>query len=70
VGRERDIIGDDASEEVLAQGGVAACLSGHRHAFAAHRLGPVLHTPQGALGGGPRIRIGETARAPQSLTGS
>jgi 3',5'-cyclic AMP phosphodiesterase CpdA len=67
-GRERDIIGDDTFQEVLAQGGVAAYLSGHHHAFAVSRIGPVLHVAQGALGGGPRVRLGETARAPQSFT--
>jgi 3',5'-cyclic AMP phosphodiesterase CpdA len=67
-GRERDIIRDDDFQEVLAQGGVAAYLSGHHHAFAVSRIGPVLHVAQGALGGGPRIRIGETTRAPQSFT--
>lgn len=67
-GRERDIIGDEAFQEALAQGGVAAYLSGHHHAFAALRVGPVLHVAQGALGGGPRVRLGETARAPQSFT--
>jgi 3',5'-cyclic AMP phosphodiesterase CpdA len=67
-GRERDIIGDEAFQQTLAEGGVAAYLSGHHHAFAALRIGPVIHVAQGALGGGPRVRIGETARAPQSFT--
>jgi 3',5'-cyclic AMP phosphodiesterase CpdA len=67
-GRERDIIVNEAFQEVLAQGGVAAYLSGHHHAFEVNRIGPVLHVAQGALGGGPRVRIGETARAPQSFT--
>ncbi len=67
-GRERDIIEDEAFQELLAEGGVAAYLSGHHHAFAVERIGPVLHVAQGALGGGPRVRIGETARAPQSFT--
>lgn len=67
-GRERDIIGDEAFQDLLSEGGAAAYLSGHHHAFSATRIGPVLHVAQGALGGGPRIRIGETTRAPQSFT--
>ncbi|TCO71581.1 metallophosphoesterase family protein [Rhodovulum euryhalinum] len=67
-GRERDIIGDAAFQRVLETGQAAAYLSGHHHAFAARRIGSVLHVAQGALGGGPRKRIGETARAPQSFT--
>jgi hypothetical protein len=67
-GREQDVIGDEAFQDLLAEGGVAAYLSGHHHAFAAAPVGPVLHIAQGALGGGPRVRIGETARAPQSFT--
>jgi 3',5'-cyclic AMP phosphodiesterase CpdA len=67
-GRERDVIGDEAFQHLLAEGGVAAYLSGHHHAFAVRRIDPVLHVAQGALGGGPRVRIGETERAPQSFT--
>ena len=67
-GREGDIIGDPAFQDVLQTGDVTAYLSGHHHAFAVTTRGDVRHIAQGALGSGPRKRIGETTRAPQSFT--
>jgi hypothetical protein len=64
VGRETEIIGDPALEQMLEEHGVAMFISGHHHAYYPGRRGNVRHVSMACLGSGPRALIGtDTASA-------
>ena len=57
-GRESDVIGDQAFQDMLVQGGASAYLSGHHHAYFPSRTGGLLQVSQARLGSGPRKYLG------------
>lgn len=57
-GRESDVIGDQAFEEMLADAGGSAYLSGHHHAYFPFRSRGLLQISQACLGNGPRRYLG------------
>jgi hypothetical protein len=68
IGRETEIIGDPALEDLLEQTGVDLHLSGHHHAFYPGYLDRFAAVSQSELGGGARRLIGEQAKSPRSIT--
>ncbi len=66
-GRENDVIGDPAFEEMLTRGGASLYLSGHHHAYYSFRSGGLLQVSQACLGGGPRRYLGTGRRAAKAF---
>jgi 3',5'-cyclic AMP phosphodiesterase CpdA len=67
VGRETEIIGDPALEQLLEQHGVAMFISGHHHVYYPGRRGPIRHVSMACLGSGPRAWIGTTTTSPRAI---
>ena len=67
-GREREVIGDPALQELLRRAGVALYLSGHHHAFYPGVKDGITHLSQSCLGAGPRRLLGVHRQSPRSFT--
>lgn len=67
VGRETEIIGDPALEQMLEQHGVAMFISGHHHAYYPGRRGNVRHVSMACLGSGPRALIGTATTSARAI---
>jgi hypothetical protein len=67
VGRETEIIGDPALEEMLEAHGVAMFISGHHHAYYPGRRGGVRHVSMACLGSGPRALIGTKTTSSRAI---
>lgn len=73
VGKGRDNPGNvlqqsDALRQLLARTGAHAYISGHHHAYYPARVGELDLLNLGALGSGPRQRLGDSAPPVQTLT--
>ncbi len=66
-GREREILGDPALEELANAHGVTLLLSGHHHAYYPGRRGPLRLVGTACLGGGPRALLGTGEPSPRSV---
>lgn len=67
VGRETEIIGDPALEDLLEEHGVAMFVSGHHHVYYPGRRGSIRHVSMACLGSGPRAWIGTDATSPRAM---
>jgi acid phosphatase type 7 len=67
VGRETEIIGDPALEQLLEEHGVAMFVSGHHHVYYPGRRGSIRHVSMACLGSGPREWIGTTTTSPRAM---
>ncbi len=67
VGRETEILGDTALEQLLAQHQLALYLSGHHHGYYPGAAGGLRQISVGCLGSGARKLIGTSAASPLSL---
>jgi hypothetical protein len=67
VGRETEIIGDPAFEQLLVDHGVAMFVSGHHHAYYPGRRGAIRHVGTACLGSGPRAWIGTDVTSPRAI---
>ena len=67
-GREREVIGDPALQELLRRADVELYLSGHHHAFYPGVKDGITHLSQSCLGAGPRWLLGDQRHSPRSFT--
>lgn len=66
-GREDEVIGDPALEDMLVQHGVTMFVSGHHHAYYPGRKGELGLVSMACLGSGPRALIGDESVSPRSI---
>ncbi|MBC8068931.1 MAG: metallophosphoesterase, partial [Deltaproteobacteria bacterium] len=66
-GREDEVIGDSALEELLVLHGVDLFVSGHHHAYYPGRRGDLRLAGTACLGAGPRALIGVDATSATAL---
>lgn len=66
-GREDEVIGDPALEEMLVEHGVSMFVSGHHHAYYPGRRDELGLVSMACLGAGPRALIGEGATSARSI---
>jgi hypothetical protein len=66
-GREDEIIGDPALEELLGAHGVDMFVSGHHHAYYPGRRGDLRLTGTACIGAGPRALIGVRATSSKAI---
>ena len=67
TGRESDVIGDPAFQELVLARGASAYLSGHHHAYFPSRTGGLLQISQACLGNGPRKYLGTDLTATKAF---
>lgn len=66
-GREDEVIGDAALEDMLVEHGVTMFVSGHHHAYYPGRKGELGLVSMACLGAGPRALIGDADTSPRSI---
>lgn len=66
-GRESEVIGDDALEQLLVDYDVTMFISGHHHAYYPGRRGALRMVSTACLGSGPRRLIGDELRSERSV---
>jgi hypothetical protein len=67
IGRETEVLGDDALEAILVEHGVDLFVSGHHHAYYPGRHGALRVVSMACLGSGARSLIGTSGASPKSL---
>lgn len=67
VGRETEIIGDPALEDLLTTSGVDLVLAGHDHAYYPGRRGALRLTAAACVGAGPRALLEASEPSPRSV---
>jgi hypothetical protein len=67
IGRESEVLGDDALEDILIAHGVDLFVSGHHHAYYPGRHGALRVVSMACLGSGARALIGTTGTSPKGL---
>lgn len=66
-GREDEIIGDPALDQLLERHRVTAFISGHHHGYYPGKRGSVRHISMACLGAGPRRLIGDDIITPRAV---
>ena len=67
VGREEEILGDDALEGIFRDHGLTAYISGHHHAYYPGARDGLRLVSMACLGSGPRALIGTEGATPRAL---
>ena len=67
IGREDEVLADDALEDLLIENGVSAFLSGHHHGYYPGRHRGLRHVSMACLGSGARALIGTAGATPRAL---
>ncbi len=67
VGRETEILDDDALEDILVSHGVDLFVSGHHHGYYPGRHGELRVVSMACTGSGPRALIGTSDTSPKSI---
>jgi hypothetical protein len=67
VGREEEILGDDALESIFRDHGLTAYISGHHHAYYPGARDGLRLVSMSCLGSGPRALIGTEGATPRAL---
>ncbi len=67
VGREDEVLGDDALEALLAERGVDVFVAGHHHGYFPGRHGGLRQLSMPCLGGGPRALVGTGSASARGL---
>lgn len=67
VGRETEVLGDDALEALLVEHDVDVFISGHHHGYYPGRRGPLRVVSMACLGSGPRALIGTSSSSPRGV---
>ena len=67
IGREDEVLADDALEDLLIENGVSAFLSGHHHGYYPGRHRGLRHVSMACLGSGARPLIGTAGATPRAL---
>jgi hypothetical protein len=67
IGRESEILADDALEDVMVAGGVDVFVSGHHHGYYPGMHGALRVVSMACLGAGSRALVGTSTSSPRSL---
>ena len=67
IGREDEVLADDALEDLFIENGVSAFLSGHHHGYYPGRHRGLRHVSMACLGSGARPLIGTAGATPRAL---